>query len=143
MFLPTEGLFAEIVRRPELCEKLRREFKVVVVGPTTLFVTLNSLRMGFRTLALQKGASEVAKVLGAVKQEFDKFGGVLDKVQKKLTEASNVVGEASKRSRAIERQLKNVETLPLPGEVSSLPAADIDVVADVFEPELEAGVTTQ
>ena len=112
MFLPTEGLFAEVVRRPGLVDALQRDHRVVVTGPTTLGALLNSLRMGFRTLAIQRRSSEVWEVLGAVKTEFDKFGGVLDKVSKKLDEASNVVRDAGTRRRAVDRKLRDVEAVP-------------------------------
>jgi DNA recombination protein RmuC len=112
MFLPTEGLFAEVIRRPGLFDQLQREYRVVVTGPTTLLAVLNSLQMGFRTLAIERRTSEVWSLLGAVKTEFGRFGEVLDKTQKKLQEASNTIETAATRSRAIERKLKNVEELP-------------------------------
>jgi DNA recombination protein RmuC len=112
MFLPTEGLFAETIRRPGLVEAIQRDCRVIVAGPTTLAALLNSLQMGFRTLAVQKRSSEVWKVLGAVKTEFGKFGGVLDKVQKKLQEASNTMDAAAQRTRVMERTLRDVEALP-------------------------------
>jgi DNA recombination protein RmuC len=110
LFLPTEGLYAEALRRNGLAESLQRDWRVVLAGPTTLAALLNSLQMGFRTLAIQKRSSEVWEVLGGVKSEFAKYAGVLDKVQKKLHEASNTVDEAAKRTRAIERKLRNVES---------------------------------
>lgn len=113
LFLPTEGLFAEVLRRPGLSEALRREHGVVVSGPTVLMAMLNSLQMGFRTLAIQQRSSEVWKVLGAVKTEFGKFGETLDRVQKKLTEASNTIESAQRRSRAVARKLKPAEELPV------------------------------
>ena len=113
LFLPTEGLYAEVLRRPGLAEALQREYRVCVAGPTTLGAFLNSLRMGFRTLAIQKRSSEVWTVLGGVKTEFSKFGDVLAKVSKKLQEASNVVEKASTRTRQIERKLRSVEALPV------------------------------
>ncbi|MEZ4217132.1 MAG: DNA recombination protein RmuC [Myxococcota bacterium] len=112
MFLPTEGLYAEVLRRPGLAERLQRECRVVVAGPTTVLALLNSLQMGFRTLAIQKRSAEVWRVLGAVKTEFGRFGDLLDKVDKKLQEASNTIGVASSRSRTIERRLRGVEELP-------------------------------
>lgn len=112
MFLPTEGLFAETIRRPGLVEAIQRDCRVIVAGPTTLAALLNSLQMGFRTLAIQKRSSEVWKVLGAVKTEFGKFGAVLDKVQKKLQEASNTMDSAARRTRVMERTLRDVEALP-------------------------------
>jgi DNA recombination protein RmuC len=112
MFLPTEGLFAEVVRRPGLVDALQREFHVMVAGPTTLVSLLTSLRMGFRTLAIQQRSSEVWRVLSAVKTEFEKFGGILDKVHKKLEEAQKVVEDAGVRRRAVDRKLRDVEILP-------------------------------
>jgi DNA recombination protein RmuC len=112
MFLPTEGLFAEVVRRPGLVDALQREWRVTVAGPTTLMATLVALRSGFRTLAIQQRSSEVWHVLGAVKTEFGKFGGVLDKVGKKLGEAQKVVEDAGVRRRAVDRKLRDVEALP-------------------------------
>ena len=120
MFLPTEGLYAEVLRRPGLVESIRRDLHVEVAGPTTLMALLNSLQMGFRTLAIQKRSSEVWQVLGGVKTEFEKFGEVLRKVKKKLEEASNVVDRASTRSRAIERKLRDVQGLPSPEEPPAL-----------------------
>jgi len=112
MFLPTEGLFAEIIRRPGLVDWLQRECHVMVAGPTTLVSLLTSLRMGFRSLAIQQRSSEVWKVLSAVKTEFEKFGGILDKVQKKLEEAQKVVEDAGIRRKAMDRKLRAVEVLP-------------------------------
>ncbi|HET8734488.1 MAG TPA: DNA recombination protein RmuC [Anaeromyxobacteraceae bacterium] len=112
LFLPTEGLYAEVVRRPGLPELLQREFKVVVSGPTTLAALLSSLQLGFRTLAIQQRSSEVWQVLGAVKTEFAKFGGVIEKVEKKLEDASKTLATVGTRSRAIERRLRGVEQLP-------------------------------
>ncbi len=111
LFLPTEGLYAEVLRRPGLMDALQREQRVVVVGPTTLAATLNSLRMGFRTLAIEQRSSEVWQVLGAVKTEFGKFGDVLAKTHKKLNEAANVIEQAGVRTRAIERKLRSVEAV--------------------------------
>jgi DNA recombination protein RmuC len=112
LFLPTEGLYAEVVRRTDLVELLQRESRVVVAGPTTLAALLNSLQMGFRTLAIQKRSSEVWEVLGAIKTEFSKFGDVMVKVQKKLAEAGSVIEQAQTRTRVIERKLKQVEAMP-------------------------------
>jgi DNA recombination protein RmuC len=124
MFLPTEGLYAEVLRRPGLVESIRRDFQVVVAGPTTLMALLNSLQMGFRTLAIQKRSSEVWNVLGAVKTEFERFGAVLQKVKKKLQEASNVVDQVSTRSRVLQGKLRDVQALPTPeGVAAALPAA--------------------
>jgi DNA recombination protein RmuC len=112
MFLPTEGLFAEVIRRPGLVGWLQRECRVMVAGPTTLLSLLTSLRMGFRSLAIQQRSSEVWKVLSAVKTEFEKFGGILDKVHKKLDEAQKVIEEAGVRRRAMDRKLLGVEMMP-------------------------------
>lgn len=112
LFVPTEGLYAEALRRPGLFEALQREHKVMLTGPTTLLATLGSLQMGFRTLALEKRSSEVWAVLGAVKTEFGKFGDVLAKTKKKLEEASNNLSDAETRTRAMARKLKGVEALP-------------------------------
>ena len=114
LFLPFESIYAEVIRRTSLVETLQREFKIVVTGPTTLGAILNSLQMGFRTLAIQKRTSEVWSVLGAVKTEFGKFGGMLEKVQKNLQNAGDQLEEVmGKRTRAIERKLRQVEALPL------------------------------
>lgn len=112
MFVPTESLYAEILRRPGLFEFLQKEYKITVVGPTNLVAFLSSLQMGFKTLAIEKRSSEVWEILGAVKTEFSRFGKILDKTKKKLQEASNVIDSASVRSRAIERKLKTVQELP-------------------------------
>jgi DNA recombination protein RmuC len=112
MFLPTEGLYAEALRRPGLVESLQREHHVMLTGPTTLLATLTSLQMGFRTLALEKRTSEVWETLAAVKTEFGKFGDVLAKTKKKLDEASNEIGRAEVRTRAMARELRNVEAIP-------------------------------
>ena len=112
LFVPTEGLYAEALRRPGLLEALQREFKVMLAGPTTLLATLSSLQMGFRTLALEKRSAEVWQVLGAVKTEFGKFGEVLAKTRKKLAEATSSIDLAEVRTRAMARQLRGVESLP-------------------------------
>ena len=112
MFLPIEGLYAEVLRIPGLYEILQREFRVTVTGPTTLAALLNSLQMGFRTLAIEKRSSEVWSLLGAVRTEFSRFGDILEKTQKKLREASDTVEDATKKSRTIERKLKDVQQLP-------------------------------
>ena len=112
LFVPTEGLYAEALRRPGLVEALQRDHKVMLCGPTTLLATLTSLQMGFRTLALEKRSAEVWEVLGAVKTEFGKFGDVLAKTKKKLEEASNTIDLAETRTRQMTRKLKSVEALP-------------------------------
>jgi len=121
LFLPLEGLYAEVLRRPGLWDTLQREYRVVVTGPTTLSALLNSLQMGFRTLAIQKRTSEVWQVLGQVKGEFGKFGDLLEKTQKKLQEASNTLDGAAVRTRAIERRLRGVEELSAAEPDSALP----------------------
>jgi DNA recombination protein RmuC len=112
MFLPVEGLYAEVLRRPGLCDSLQRDYRIVVTGPTTLAALLNSLQMGFRTLAIEKRSSEVWELLGAVKTQFSKFGEVLAKTKKKLQEASNTIDQAEVRTRVISRKLSKVEELP-------------------------------
>jgi DNA recombination protein RmuC len=119
LFLPIEGLYAEALRRGGLVDSLQRDHRIVVAGPTTLAATLNSLRMGFRTLAIEKRSSEVWQVLGAVKTEFGKFGEVLAKTRKKLSEAADVIDSAGVRTRAIERKLRSVESME-PGEARRL-----------------------
>jgi DNA recombination protein RmuC len=111
IFLPSEGIFAEVIRRPGLADKLR-QLRVAVTCPTTLTAYLNALRMGFKSLAIQQRSSEVWQVLGAVKTEFDKFGVVLEKVHKKLGEAQNAVEDAHKRRRVMNQKLRDVEALP-------------------------------
>jgi DNA recombination protein RmuC len=112
LFLPFESLYAEVLRTPGLFESIQREYKIIITGPTTLSALLNSLQMGFRTLAIEKRSGEVWQLLGAVKTEFGNFGGILEKTQKKLQEASNVIEKAGARSRAIERKLRDVQELP-------------------------------
>jgi len=113
MFLPVEGLYAEVLRRPGLVDILQRKYRIVVTGPTTLAALLNSLQMGFRTLAIEKRSSEVWELLGIVKTEFGKFGGVLAKTKKKLQEASKTIDQAEVRTRAIERSLREVQEAPI------------------------------
>jgi DNA recombination protein RmuC len=113
MFLPVEGLYAEVLRRPGLCDTLQREHRIVVTGPTTLAALLNSLQMGFRTLAIEKHSSEVWQLLGMVKTEFGKFGDVLAKTKKKLQEAGHTIDKAEIRTRAITRKLRKVQEVPL------------------------------
>ena len=112
LFLPTEGLYSEVLRQPGMVEKLQQQFRVLVAGPTTLAAILNSLRMGFRTLAIEKRSSEVWTVLSAVKTEFGKFEDILAKVKKQLDTASSTIEMTGVRTRAMERKLRDVETLP-------------------------------
>ena len=135
MYLPTEGLYAEVIRRPGLLDALQREHRVNVTCPTTLAALLNSLQMGFRTLAITKQASEVWKVLGAVKTEFGKFGDTLDKVHKQLETASNTIDTAARKSRTIQRKLKTVEALPVEEAQGMLLLSAED---DADEPDLGA-----
>lgn len=136
MFLPTEGLYAEVVRRAGLLDTIQRECRVVVAGPITLWAILNSLQMGFRTLAIQQRSSEVWNVLGAVKTEFGKFGAVLEKVQKKLHEASTQMDAAGVRTRALERKLRDVQELPAPEAQRLLSVGDL-VVSDVMSDSVQ------
>ncbi|GAA5002293.1 DNA recombination protein RmuC [Pseudoluteimonas lycopersici] len=112
LFLPTEGLYAEAIRRPGLFDALQREHRITLVGPTTLLAVLNALQMGFRTLAIEKRSSEVWQLLGTVKTEFGKFAGVLESADKQLNTVQNSLKQAGVRTRAIERQLRGVEALP-------------------------------
>jgi DNA recombination protein RmuC len=130
LFVPTEGLYAEALRRPGLVEALQREHRVMLAGPTTLLALLSSLQMGFRTLALQQRSTEVWRVLGAVKTEFGKFGDVLTKVRKKLEEANNSIGAAEVRTRAMGRQLKAVEALSGDASQALLGLTEIETGSD-------------
>ncbi len=121
LFLPIEGLYAEVLRRPGLADLLQREYKIIITGPTTIAAILNSMQMGFRTLAIEKRSSDVWSVLGAVKKEFGTFGDLLDKTHKKLQETSKVIEKASSKSRTIERKLKKVEELPVVESETDIP----------------------
>ena len=112
MFLATEGMYAEVLRQPGMLEEIQQNHRILIAGPTTLTALLTSLRMGFRTLAIEKQASEVWQVLAAVKTEFGKFGGVLDKVKRQLDTASRSIEETGTRTRVMERKLRSVESLP-------------------------------
>jgi DNA recombination protein RmuC len=125
MFLPTEGLYAEVLRRPGLIESLQRDFRVTLAGPTTLMAMLNSLQMGFRTLALEKRSSEVWQVLGAVKTEFGKFGDVLAKVKEQTQTVLNTLDKAQTRSNVMHRALRQVEALP-EGQVPGLLPQEVE-----------------
>ena len=126
MFLPTEGLYAEALRRPGFVEDLQRNFRVTVAGPTNLAAILNTFRMGFRTLAIQKQSSEVWQVLGAVKTEFGKFGPLLVKVRRKLDEASKAIDEVDHRKTQMEKKLRKVESLPTGEPVNLIGAPSPD-----------------
>lgn len=129
LFRPTEGLFAEVIRRPGLVDALQRDYRIMVAGPTTLVSLLVALRMGFRSLAIQQRSGEVWRVLSAVKTEFAKFGGILDKVSKKLREAQAVVDdEAGVRRRAMDRKLRNLEVLP---EIEAARVLELDRIEEV------------
>jgi len=130
LFVPTEGLYAEALRRPGLMESLQREYRVTLAGPTTLLATLSSLQMGFRTLALEKRSAEVWEVLGAVKTEFGKFGEVLAKTKKKLDEASSTIDLAQTRTNVMARKLKSVEGLSDTRTQVLLPGAEADALDD-------------
>ena len=131
LYLPTEGLYAEALRRPGLADALQRDYRVSLAGPTTLTALLNSLQMGFRTLAIEKRSSEVWAVLGAVKTEFGKFGEVLEATRKKLEQATKSIESAGVRTRQIERKLKGVEALPVADAQARLGnLEDIESVAD-------------
>jgi DNA recombination protein RmuC len=133
LYLPTEGLYAEALRRPGLADGLQRDFRISIAGPTTLAALLNSLQMGFRTLAIEKRSSEVWGVLGAIKTEFGKFGEVLEITRRKLEQATRSIESASVRTRQIERKLKGVEALPMLeaqtrlGELEEIGQAEEDV----------------
>jgi DNA recombination protein RmuC len=126
MFLPVEGLYAEVLRRPGLCDSLQTDYRIVVTGPTTLAALLNSLQMGFRTLAIEKRSSEVWELLGAVKTQFGKFGEVLAKTKKKLQEASNTIDQAEVRTRVITRKLGKVQELPTSESAKLMEPVTID-----------------
>ncbi len=137
MFLPTEGLYAEVLRQSGQVEKIQQDYRIVVAGPTTLSAILNSLRMGFRTLALEKRSSEVWKVLAAVKMEFGKFGDVLARVKKQLNTASQTLDQTDVRTRAMQRKLREVENLPTEVAVGILGMSDPGVDA-VFNSESDS-----
>ncbi len=124
LFLSTEGLYAEILRRPGLSEILRRDYRVIITGPTTCAALLNSLQMGFRTLAVERRAGEVWNLLGTVKTEFGKFGEILEKTNEKLKQASKTIEDAASKSRTIERKLRHVQELPVDSPNDALPLAE-------------------
>jgi len=133
LYLPTEGLYAEVLRRPGLVDGLQRDLRICIAGPTTLAALLNSLQMGFRTLAIERRSSEVWAVLGAVKTEFGRFGEVLEATRRKLEQASRSIESAGVRTRQIERKLKNVDALPV--EEAQRRLGDLEEVADADPPE--------
>jgi DNA recombination protein RmuC len=137
MYLPTEGLFAEVVRRPGLTSDLQNTYRVLVTGPTTLMSLLNSLQMGFKTLAIEKSASDVWKVLGAAKTEFNKYSVVLDKLAKQLETAQNTVSEAGVRTRAVSKSLSKVEELELGVSSADILGLPLGGSPDDEEPDLE------
>jgi DNA recombination protein RmuC len=138
LFLPTEGLYAEILRRPGLSDEVQRDLRVVIAGPTTLWAVLNSLQMGFRTLAIERRSGEVWGVLGSVKTQFARFGDIVGVVQKKLQEATNKMDAIAQQSRTIQRKLKDVQELPAGArDTASLPAAPLfaePIETDDLEP---------
>lgn len=135
MFLPTESLYCEVVKNSALCEILSQKYRVVVTGPTTFIALLNSLQMGFKTLAIEKRSSEVWELLGVVKSEFSKFGTLLDKTNKKLQEISSTMDLASKKTRTIERKLNNVEALPISNEDDFYEINELDSSSIAIENE--------
>ncbi|MBN1321718.1 MAG: DNA recombination protein RmuC [Thermoleophilia bacterium] len=137
MFLPTEGLYAEVLRRPGLVESLQNDLRVLITGPTTLAALLNSLQMGFRILTVEQRSSEVWQLLGAVKTQFGQFGGLLDKVHTRLDQASRTIDDAARKSRTIERRLRNVQEIPAEsaGDLLFLGAPDAESADDHSEDE--------
>ena len=129
LYLPVESLYGEVLRRPGLTDTLQRDYQVTIAGPTTLAAILNSLQMGFRTLAIEQRSSEVRRLLGAVKTDFGKFGDLLSRTKKQLDTVSNTLGDAEVRTRAIERKLRGVEALPA-AEADRLLT---DEMGDLFE----------
>ncbi len=135
MFLPTEGLYAEVLRQPGMHDLLQRKYRIVVAGPTTLAAVLNSLRMGFHTLAIEKRSSEVWMILGAVKTEFGKFGDIIDKVKGQLTTAANTLDQTAVRTRAMNRKLNTVSALPQTEAEELLKLGEMVQDADEETPE--------
>lgn len=132
LYLPIESLYAEVLRRPGLCESLQREYRVVVAGPTTFAALLNSLQVGFRTLAIERRSAEVWVLLGSVKTEFEKFGEALDRVQKKIGEAGTALEKVGTRSRVLGRKLKDVQSVPVDDDALAL---DDEVLEEEAGPE--------
>jgi DNA recombination protein RmuC len=133
LFLPFEGLYAEVLRRPGLYESISRQYKITIAGPTTIAALLNSLQMGFRTLAIQKRAGEVWQLLGAVKTEFGKFGEIFEKAHNQIVAAGETLEAAASKSRNIERKLKKVQVLPAQEAAVLLEAAEESVDEPVQE----------
>jgi len=136
LYLPIEGLYAEVLRRPGLCEQLQRDFRVILSGPTTITAILNSLQMGFRTLAVEKRASEVWTLLGTVKSEFGKFGAILEKTHQKIKQAGEHIDTAARKSRTIERKLRHVEELPTNPDVELIDEPDLDAALDSVDDDV-------
>lgn len=134
MFLPTESLYCEVIKNTGLCEILTQKYRVLITGPSTFVALINSLQMGFKTLAIEKRSSEVWELLGNIKTEFNKFGDLLDKTNKKLMEISNTMSDATRKTRTIERKLKNVEALPVANEAEFYDFA-LDTAEDNVEGE--------
>ena len=135
LFLPVEGLYAEVLRRPGLMDTLQRDYRVTLAGPTTLLAILNSLHMGFRTLALEKQASEVWKVLGAVKTEFERYGEWVAKVREQVQKAADTLDRADTRSKQMRRVLKGVEALPEAEALARLPLDALPDASEVVDPD--------
>jgi len=141
LFLPVEGLYAEVLRRPGLMDTLQREYRVTLAGPTTLLAMLNSLQMGFRTLALQEQASEVWRVLGAVKTEFERYGEWVGKVREQVQKAADTLDRADTRGRQMRRALKGVESLPEGEALAILPMVESRLDFDEATEEEERGAS--
>lgn len=137
MFLPTESLFAEFLRRPGVAEYIQRQYRVIVTGPTTCAALLNSLQIGFRTLAVEKRSAEIWKILGAVRTEFGKFGDVLAKVKKQLSTATNTLDQTEVRTRQMERKLRDVEQMP-DTESEKLLELDQETPSGIIDEEAES-----
>ena len=127
MYLPNEGLYAQVLQIPGLAEELQRKHRVVPAGPVTLTALLNSLQMGFRTLAIEKRSGEVWRLLSIVKEEFGRFGDILDKTQQRLRQASDSIEDATRKTRTIENKLKNVQSLEHEEGKISLPRIEEDI----------------
>jgi DNA recombination protein RmuC len=140
LFIPTESLYAEVLRHPGLFEQLQRDYRVMIAGPTNLAALLTSFQLGFRSLALQKRSSEVWQLLGAIKTEFDRYGTVVNTLSKQLTTASNSVESLGRRTRAMSRKLKDVETLPDGKIAESLLGFSAD---DIIESDDQSGITAE